>query len=152
MSITQKQALKNVLETIGNEVIRYQAVFNWLEDINWHTEARMIGEKLSKEQIAELDVMEELDYILNSNNYDQDYIRQFKEDHPEAVKAVNNAGNGLIQYKGYIFNRSELLDFKTAQEFYKTFNQIFGWGMQTDGWSCTQGDLLVAELVEVLKN
>ena len=149
--ITQKEALKNILETMPNEMIRYQAVFNWLEDINWHTEARILAEKLNEYQIKELEAMEELDYILNSNNYCDQFIAEFKEQHPEAVKAVEKATNGIYFYRGYDFSRSQMFDFKTAQTFYKTFNQIFGWGMNSEDWGCTHGDLLVAELVRLIE-
>lgn len=43
--MTQKQGLKNVLDSISNTYLKYRFIYEWLEDINWHPEARLIAER-----------------------------------------------------------------------------------------------------------
>lgn len=149
--ITQKEALKNIIESIDDEVIRTHAIYEWLEDINWHTEARLLSETLTKYQSAMLDNLQTVDYILNPRNYCDEFINQFETENPTIRTDIRKQSNGLVFYKDYVFDRSKLSDFRTAKSFYRTFNLIFGWGINGDDWQCTHGDLLVAELLTMLK-
>lgn len=151
--ITQKDALKNILETIDSHWVRYNAVINWLEDINWHRECSLLSERVPKMCVDELKTMEKFNYVLNQSNYDQDFVNEFIKENPLVVRSIDLAkiNAGYYSYGGYIFTRSQIADFNKSETFFRVFNNIFGWGLQLDGWTSNgQGEEFVNELVQLL--
>lgn len=106
--LTQKQALKNLLELIESNPCRYLLISNWLEDINWHTENKMFWSEVPQ--------------------YAREYLAGINEKHP--------------LYR----------DWKSAENDYRVFNKIFGWGVDRDGWNSTGiGKEFVDELLDLVK-
>ena len=160
--MTQKEAIKNIIESMDNRLCSIIFVSNWLEDINWHSENTMLVEKLSKEQTDKWEVMRNLNYIIHSSNYSDVFVDEFKQTEEaklyiEAVRYTKeNKANGywvrLNRWNNFI-SKDEMFSYNKAETFYNCFNYIWGWGITTPDWvSGGSGQKFVDELWEMITN
>ena len=156
--MTQKQAVKNIIEAFDNRLIAKHFISNWLEDINWHTENGLLGDSFTKEDDIKIEALSELNCILNSSDYSESYIDEFKETETgkKAQEAINYAKtykSDIFHYRGYGFSKNMLFEFRRAEAFYICLNYIFGWGIDTTDWtSGGSGKAFVDELLEMVNS
>ena len=101
--MNQKDAYKNILDTVltynyGEQHI-YVFTFEWLQDINWHIEAK----------------------------YFYDLVTLNDEEYKTALKQLKDSGCD-----------------------YKTFNNIFNFGLMNDSWESTSGKSFVDEILNII--
>lgn len=157
--MTQKEALKNVLSTIENPIAKKWAVLNWLQDINFHTEYGMIDEDLKETETDTINDVQELLYVLYPSDYSRPFVLGFYEDHDEwgkysrRKKARENYQNhSLVFVNDRPYSTDAIFDFHLADTFYRTFNRIFGWGLNTDDWDFVRGEDFVVELYNLIED
>lgn len=153
--MTQKQALANICESIDWKPARYNLVFEWLEDINWHSEAGMLSEKISNIEMEELHLLDAFDYALRPSNYSHSYVESIKDKltgFNDAVAEYHRGDyGGLIKLNDKVFSKSQIYDYQ-KKDFYRALSYIWGWGLTTSDWKATQGEDFVNELVAVIEN
>lgn len=153
---SQKQALKNALATIDSEMVKKSLISQWLEDINWHSENGLFIERnIDKEDERELDILQEVDYVLNPGAYSQRFISEFlkspeAENIIEAKRQAEEQGTQGIIYNGKYLSENLILDYRQAKKLYSSFSALFGWGLDMDDWKATKGEDFVAELEDLL--
>lgn len=133
--MTQKQAIKTMLET-AFELPHFRLVFisKWLEDINWHSENRMLYNKVAKPYQDFMDDAER--YEFGTNPGDMNY-----EDGSKTI--------WLCRRYGLRFERAMLNYEIKKTNFYAAINMLYGWGLD-NSWDSTTGEKFVDELIEMV--
>jgi hypothetical protein len=152
--MTQKEALKNIIETFEDKKLAYAFVFKWLEDINWHSENTLLSEKLDKYEMQYLDNLEVVYMATHEGEYSHDFVKKLIADDLELQKVKakfeDDNSEGYFNYRGNSFSRVKLYDYAKTN-YYKAFNYIFGWGMDASDWGSTSGQAFVDEIVEIIE-
>jgi hypothetical protein len=149
--MTQKEAIKNIVETFDDRRLAYQFIFNWLEDINWHRENTILSEQLNKHDFRYLDALERLYQATHQGNYAHQYIVDLLANDLELAGALVDIENKRVAfYRGYRFDSEHLHEFDKTQ-FYRAFNYIWGWGITTADWVKTSGPEFVDEVIELVE-
>lgn len=154
--MTQKEALKNMIETFDSERFAIKFVCEWLQDINWHSECALLWGKVCS---ADQDFLDNLEMVhmatQGAGHYSESYIKELRAD-PDMMKAVADydAGADYIRYKGYHFTREQLREIAKTN-YYLPFNYAFGWGLcdcgVENGWQFDRGEDFVNELLAIIK-
>lgn len=153
---SQKQALKNALATIDSSVVKKSLISQWLEDINWHYENGLFCERnINESEEKELNVLQEVDYVLNPGNYCQRFISEFRHSSEarrivDAKQRAEEEGTQGLIYNGKYLSENLILDYRQAKKLYSSFSALFGWGLDKDDWKATKGEDFVAELEDLL--
>lgn len=157
--MTQKEAIKNILETIETPAFRKEFIYQWLKDINWHREAALFAEQTPEEQRALINEYQKLDYILNASGYSADFVYNWMDEHDVTYNDARVAHLSMSNYNGrltlnidgldHYFSVSQARDFSVIRE-YKTINHIWGWGLDKSWQSNGQGQAFVNELWAML--
>lgn len=158
--MTQKEAIKNLIQTFNNKFNAKVFISNWLEDMNWHTENGLFCETFTEEENRKYEQLTNINYIYSSSKYSQEFVDNFKQTEPgkaivEAIREAKENKRDRIYLKDgrfpYSFTFNQLHDFNKAETFYTCFNYIWGWGTIPSEWlSGASGQKFVDELLEMI--
>lgn len=176
--MNQKKALTYLLENISSEYnyLQYNAIAEWLQDCNWHTEAQIIWDRMIERfgdqknfYIKELEILEKIHMVTHSGGYCVDYVKDLVERDPQLAEIREQYINGgthffyrlpeedkLTDKKVFRIDREQVRQYDNSM-FYSLFNRIFGWGMFTDqengGWTSKdiKGEEFANELIALIE-
>lgn len=155
--MTQKEALQNLINSFDNELMAKLFVYNWLEDINWHSEASRFEEYINDYDKQELEDLKDINIVLNPSSYDYTYVSEFIDDKSnvylvDAVKKARENKTSYVIYNDATYSLSLVREFNKAETMYQTFNYIFGWGTNNNEWNSKGiGIEFVMELLDMIK-
>jgi len=127
MALSQKEALENLLESFDGALVRpLRLLFlsYWLEDINWHTENRLLWEMTAEG------------------------VTKAAQEIADRTNEINGLTDPRMTIAGYPCDRSMLVYDLKKVNYYHAFNIIFGWGLD-NSFVKTQGPELVDELMRM---
>ena len=119
--MTQKEALKTLLNSLDSLEYKYLFLLEWLEDINWHGENKMLWEKIDPRN--------------------QELINALLEYKPKKNQFIDR--NITLACK--LYGREILNHNLGLVDFHRAISYIFGWGLDKS-FTNTQGAELVEEL------
>jgi hypothetical protein len=151
--MNQKDLLKRAIN-FDNKEARLLFITNWLEDINWHSENKLFGERNIDEFTEHfLDGVQWLLMALNPGNYCDSFIANHEKELAPYRKAILNSkthNRGTITLPcGRSIGESTMFDLKRAQNGFSFFSHLTGYGL-CEGWNNTTGIEFVKELEEIL--
>ena len=124
--------------------------------INVITEAGCANhvEKLSKYDMQYLENMELVYIATHEGEYSHDFVKKLIQEDTELQKVKahfdDDTSEGYAYYRNMPFSRVMLYEYSKTN-FYRAFNYIFGWGMNTSEWGSTSGQAFVDEIVEIIE-
>lgn len=154
--MTQKEALTNLMEGLTHD-FRLLLVFNWLEDINWHTEAALLAKTPYRDNEG-MEWLEKVRCAFNPAGYSYSYSQeQIAALAPYELADVSEILQGkLICPKGAphsMINNNTVYQFRRAETWYQPLSYIYGWGIQSSDWTSKGlGAPFVEELLEIIKS
>lgn len=153
--MNQKEALKNILAGMRHDLKR-QFICNWLEDINWHTEHRLLAEQEPVRAPRVLEWLERMTYAENPAGYGYEYTMQrIAEISQEDLQLLMDIKRGkeTLMLDMQVIDRQTLHEWRRVETWYQPFNYIFGWGINNNSWtSGGSGQAFVDELKEIINN
>ena len=76
--MTQKQAVKNIIDSISESAFKKLFLFEWLQDINWHTETQMILDSMNAEEKRIVEKYENMD---ESEKLTSPFIQKYRHEY-----------------------------------------------------------------------
>lgn len=156
---TQKEMVKNLIETMSNETAMLAFVYLWLEDINWHTECNLFTDKISDADQARIQALQELDYCLRPYKYCLQFATDFldnldptdKQSIERYTQAIKLGQDVSIEYCGYEISANELRDFRKAIDAVSIFSAMTSWGLD-NSFVSNRGIELVDDLYQIIQD
>jgi hypothetical protein len=147
----QLEALKQLLrfETRDNKRV---FICEWLEDINWHTECRMVREN-TPEYFNELwDKMDRLYLVANEKSFTLSHWNGIKDDYtkPEDYEDLEKLRAGKLVFCNHnAISREMFYSFEKMKNSYSTFSAIWGYGLDGSLGGLEKSDF-VAKMEEII--
>ena len=149
--ITQKQGLKNILQGLSHD-FRLLFVYNWLEDINWHTEASYLAE-IAYNDPGKMEWLELIKYVNDPGAYSYEYVQEQVAKLPKAALIqlqMVKESKQVVPVNGTLVNKEDLIYMRRAEN-YSPFCYTFGWGLDKKDWTSDgYGRPFVDELLEII--
>lgn len=156
MQLTQKQAVKQILDGFRHEMVKYAFVSEWLQDINWHTENRMWYERQMPKLYEEQEIKAMKLYLLQREDcYKKDHwdhiVETYKitEQDREDLERIKNGDSIMLWESNTVVDLDLVNDYARMMGAYSTLNHIYGWGINMDkvgGWKHDSGHNLLDEI------
>lgn len=127
MALSQKEALGNLLDSFDGALVRpLRLLFlsYWLEDINWHTENRLLWEMTAEG------------------------VTKAAQELADRTNEIKELTDPRVTIAGYPCDRSMLSYELKKVSYYHALNMIFGWGLD-NSFVKNGGPELVDELMRM---
>jgi hypothetical protein len=151
--MTQQEHLKHYLE-FSSRFEKIVFIHEWLEDINYHTEAAMILAMATDRELKMLNDLFHLHIASNESSYKKERWNYFLKNNildTDAIKAYQDyreVGNEYIVYRGANYKDSDLIGYRNIQDSFNVFSKIFGFGIENE-W-CSNKESFVESLKEII--
>lgn len=134
--MTQLQALHNVVLQFESLPIRAAFIHDWLEDINFHSEATVIRNYLSPAQRNLVYGLDSLCIALNKSSYTAEHYQHLIERgyiNDEVEAAADNYRNGkTVLLNGYCYSDYQIREYLKIKGIRNGFTSIYGYGVQDE--------------------
>lgn len=152
--MTQYQSFKQITNSLKSQTAKVAFASNWLEDINWHTENRMLLESIPERMQEELTVLLQLYIAQNKSSYSEsafDALRKTYEITPDILRSAQKLSeNKTVSVRGIIVNSYTFYEYKRAHNEYTTLSTIYGYGID-NSFKNTSGEALVEDIKNIIK-
>lgn len=142
--MTQKEILQRLVNSVEKKFIKVYLITSWLEDINFHSENKVIIEKyLNEESENFLGFLEQLNVCMRKPLYEKKHFEGLVKSgfiKPEYYDIVENLQDKTklrtytpegckVQYD-YAYLRMCIREFNMVREFQNTLSYAYGWSVE----------------------
>jgi hypothetical protein len=153
---TQQQALSELCKGF-RPFIRRVFIYEWLEDINWHSEAKILCDGFSDPEAELVGHLKKLHIAKNEYNYSVKHFQEFKESLQleQYMKVLQDIRQkeGSFFINGCFVSPDVIREFERAMHAYNIVAYIYGWGIHQDEFNGhIRGKAFVDELESIINN
>lgn len=133
--MTQLEALTRIVESFNDYRMAIIFLGDWLEDINYHTEAAEVRGWLHPTQAEWYEHLQMLHIARKRSFYSDDHYKYLFENgytsavHEKAVEKIRSK-DGLAFVEHFDFSDTDLRNIELVEDMVRGMNYIWGWGVE----------------------
>jgi hypothetical protein len=153
---TQQQALTELCRGF-RPFIRRAFIYEWLEDINWHSEAKILADGFSNPEAELVGHLKKIHIAKNEYNYSVKHFQALKEslkldDYMKVLQDIRQKEESFF-INGCFVSPDVVREFERSMHAYNVIAYIYGWGINRDEFNGnSKGKPFIDELEKIIND